>query len=121
MLKSHERFHSVNGKRLILIADDEFINRELLRAVLEDSYELIFASDGKEALELMREYKDTLSLILLDLMMPVMSGIEMLKQAKADPSIAHIPVIVISADQDSEIECLTIGATDFIPKPYPQS
>ena len=121
MLKSHERFHSVNGKRLILIADDEFINRELLRAVLEDSYELIFASDGKEALELVREYKDTLSLILLDLMMPVMSGIDMLKQAKADPSIAHIPVIVISADQDSEIECLTIGATDFIPKPYPQS
>ena len=120
MLKSHERFHSVNGKRQILVADDEFINRELLRAVLKDSYELLFASNGKEALDLAHENKDTLSLILLDLMMPVMSGIEMLKLAKSDPSIAQIPIIVISADQDSEIECLTIGATDFIPKPYPQ-
>ena len=120
MLKSHERFHSINGKRQILIADDELINRELLRAVLQTEYDLIFATNGQEALDAARENKDTLSLILLDLMMPVMSGMEMLKQAKADPEIAQIPVIVISADQNAEVECLTIGAIDFIPKPYPQ-
>lgn len=120
MLKSHERFHSANGKRQILIADDEFVNRELLRAVLQNEYELLFATNGKEALDLVRQNKDTLSLVLLDLIMPTMSGMEMLKEAKADSEIAHIPVIVISADQDSEIECLTVGATDFIPKPYPQ-
>ena len=119
MLKSHEKFHSANGKRQILVADDEFINRELMRAVLQDGYDLLFAADGREALDAMRASKDTLSLVLLDLMMPVMSGMEMLRQAKADPEIARIPIIVISADQDSEIECLNIGATDFIPKPYP--
>ena len=119
MLKSHEKFHSANGKRQILVADDEFINRELMRAVLQDGYDLLFAADGREALDAMRTSKDTLSLVLLDLMMPVMSGMEMLRQAKADPEIARIPIIVISADQDSEIECLNIGATDFIPKPYP--
>lgn len=121
MLKSHERFHSTNGKRKILIADDEFINRELLRAVLQDSYELLFAENGKEALDIARAHKDTLSLILLDLIMPVMSGLEMLRRAKADPDISHIPVIVISADQDAEVETLTIGAIDFIPKPYPKA
>ena len=119
MLKSHERFHSANGKRQILVADDEFVNRELLRAVLQDDYDLLFATNGKEALEMARAHRETLSLILLDLIMPVMSGMDMLKQVKADPAVAQIPVIVISGDQNSEIECLTVGAIDFIPKPYP--
>lgn len=120
MLKSHEKFHSVKGKRQILIVDDELINRELLRAVLEGSYELLFAENGQEALNVMYETKDTLSVVLLDLIMPVMSGMEVIKRAKADPEIAHIPIIVISADQDSEVDCLREGAGDFILKPYPQ-
>ena len=119
MLKSHARFHSRDDKRQILVADDEFINRELLRAVLQESYDLVFAENGKEALELCRTNADTLSLVLLDLMMPVMGGMEMLREAKADSSISGIPVIVISADQESEVESLTLGAADFIPKPYP--
>ena len=120
MLQSHVRFHSVNGKRQILVVDDEFINRELLRAVLKDQYELLFAEDGQQGLDAVYANKDNLSLILLDLMMPVMGGMEMLRQVKADPSVAKIPVIVISADEDAEVESLTVGATDFIPKPYPQ-
>ena len=75
MLESHQRFHSANGKRQILIADDELINRELLRAVLQDTYELHFATNGQEALDAMRKHRETLSLVLLDLLMPVMSGI----------------------------------------------
>ena len=120
MLKSHEKFHSVNGKRQVLVVDDELINREILRAVLQDSYELLFAENGREALSIMRENKDTLSVVLLDLMMPVMSGMEMLQAAKQDADIAPIPIIVISADQNAEVDCLTAGASDFIPKPYPQ-
>ena len=87
MPKSHEKFHSHNGKRLVLIADDEFVNRELLRAVLDDSYELIFAENGEEALKEMRLHKATLSLVLLDLIMPVMGGMDMLRIAKSDPDI----------------------------------
>lgn len=121
MLKSHEKFHSSNGKRLILIADDEFINREILRGILQEEYELVFAENGKEALELMHEHKDFLSLVLLDLMMPVMSGIDTLKEAKQEGSdISKIPIIVVTSDQEAEVESLTLGAIDFIPKPYPQ-
>ena len=120
MLKSHVKFHSSNGKRLILVADDEQINRELLGAVLAEDYEVIFAVNGEETLEQCRAHKDTLSLVLLDLMMPVMPGLEALRRMKADPELRDIPVIVMTADQNAEIESLSLGAIDFIPKPYPQ-
>ncbi len=119
MPKNHEKFHSSNGKRLILVADDEMINRELLGAILKISHEVIFAENGVQALEMIREYKDTLSLVLLDILMPVMNGMEVLKAVKADSETAGIPVIVITSEQDAEVESLKLGAIDFIPKPYP--
>ena len=118
MLKSHEKFHSSNGKRLILVADDEFINREILGIQLEADYEVIFAENGQEALDQARQYRDDLSLVLLDLMMPVKSGREVLEEMREDPALKHIPVIVLTADHDAEIESLHLGANDFIPKPY---
>ena len=117
MLKSHEKFHSTNGKRQVLVVDDEFINRELMGVVLENEYEVIFAENGQQAMNLIAENKDTLSLVLLDLMMPIMSGKEVLQRIKADPEIRQIPVIVLTADQNAEIESLNLGAADFIPKP----
>ena len=120
MLKSHDKFHSANGKRLVLVADDEFIKRELLGLTLQADYELLFASDGREALNIIREYRQTLSLVLLDLMMPVMSSIELLKTVKEDPELRHVPIIVLTGDQDAEVESLGNGASDFIPKPYPK-
>ena len=119
MLKSHEKFHSANGKRLVLVAEDEAINREILGKILRDDYEVIFASDGLEAYELIREHQNTLSIILLDLQMPGMSGLEVLERIKDDVDLQLIPVIVLTSDQDSEIKSLTLGAADFIPKPYP--
>lgn len=120
MLKSHEKFHSSYGKRLILIAEDEMINREILKSMLEDEYELIFACDGAETMDKLREYHDTLSLVLLDIIMPVMNGLEVLREVKADEMLCKIPVIVVTAERESEVESLKLGATDFIPKPYPQ-
>ena len=120
MLKSHVMFHSSNGKRLVLIADDEYQNREILRMTLESEFELLFASNGEEAIDAMRKNKNTLSLVLLDLMMPVMSGMEVLQQTREDPEIGKIPIIVITSDQQAEVESLTLGAVDFIPKPYPK-
>ena len=121
MLKGTERLHSASGRRKILVVDDEFVNREVLRAILEGSYDLVFAEDGQQALDMMHAHARTLSLVLLDIMMPVMSGMEVLRQAKADPTIAQIPIIVITSDQDAEVESLSIGAIDFIPKPYPNA
>ena len=119
MPKSHELFHSADGHRLILVADDEMVNRAMLGEILKEDYEVIYANDGGQALEMIREHKNTLSLVLLDILMPVMSGLEVLKEVRADPELSHIPVIVTTAEKETEIESLNLGAIDFIPKPYP--
>ena len=120
MYKSHEKFFSADGKRLVLVVDDEEINRVMMGTILEKDYEVIYACDGDEAMEMIRSNQDLLSLVLLDLMMPVMPGMEVLRQMKADSALQHIPVIVLTADQNAEIESLAMGAVDFIPKPYPK-
>ena len=120
MPNSHLNFHSANGKRMILIVEDEFINQEMLRFMLEDNYELLIADTGSAALEIVQKNSQTLSLILLDLNLPDMSGLDVLRQVKATPETSHIPIIVMTAEKDAEVESLTIGAIDFIPKPYPQ-
>ena len=119
MLKSHEQFHSQNGKRRVLVVDDEMTNREILGLFLEDEYDVQYAEDGITAMNLIRENREILSLVLLDLLMPGMSGQEVLLAMRDDPELAGIPVIVLTADQEAEVECLGLGAMDFIPKPYP--
>ena len=109
-----------NGKRQLLVADDEFINREILENVLNDEYDVLKAEDGEMAYEMIKQNRNTLSLILLDLMMPKLSGLELLVRLNEDPELKGIPVIVLTSDQDSEVESLKKGAFDFIPKPYPQ-
>ncbi len=121
MLSSHTKFHSSAGKRQILIADDESINRELLGLVLAEEYEILYAEDGAAAWETILECCDTLSLVLLDLMMPGMNGQEILRRMRTEARTAHIPAIVLTADQKAEVECLNLGAADFIPKPYPEA
>ncbi|MBR2670638.1 MAG: EAL domain-containing protein [Oscillospiraceae bacterium] len=120
MLKSHEKFHSANGKRMILVADDEIINREILGEILRNDYDVIFAEDGRETLEKVRDNKDMLSLVILDILMPGMSGLEVLKSLKEDEELSNIPVIVATSERKTEVESLQLGATDFIPKPYPE-
>ena len=117
---NNENFHSINVKRQILVVDDALINREILGEILKQDYDVIFAENGLEAMDLIRENRETLSLILLDLLMPVMDGKEVLNRVTEDVDLAHIPVIVLTSDQESEVECLSLGAIDFIPKPYPQ-
>ena len=120
MLKSHEKFHSANGKRMILVADDEIINREILGEILRNDYDVIFAEDGRETLEKVRDNKDMLSLVILDILMPGMSGLEVLRSLKEDEELSNIPVIVATSEKKTEVESLQLGATDFIPKPYPE-
>ena len=119
MSDSPASFQSTIGKRMILIVDDEAINREMLTATLEETYDLIYAATGEEALQQVRSHADTLSLVLLDLLLPDMHGLDILRTLKADALYARIPVIVVTSDKEAEVESLTIGAIDFIPKPYP--
>ena len=106
-------------KHQILIVEDERINQMMLGNMLEDEYDVLYASDGIEALEQIKGSGDDLAMVLLDLQMPKMSGMEVLKVMKEEEELRNIPVIVMTADQSAEVECLKIGAIDFIPKPYP--
>ena len=112
--------NGINDKRLILVVEDEAVNRAILGSVLEKDYEVIYAGDGTEALQKASENKTILSLIILDLIMPGMQGQEVLRRVRADSEYQDIPVIVASGDQSQEIECLNAGASDFIQKPYPE-
>ena len=79
----------------------------------------MFACDGAETIEIMRENRITLSLVLLDILMPNLSGLEVLKAVRNDAELSKVPIIVTTAERETEIESLKLGATDFIPKPYP--
>ena len=109
----------IDVRKTVLIAEDVEINRMLLGTILEEKYDVRYASDGAETLKILREEKDRISLLLLDLMMPEVDGIEVLRTMKSDPALRNIPVIVLTGDQEAEVECLHLGAMDFIPKPYP--
>ena len=119
MPDSHVKFHSATGKRHILIVEDERVNRELLEMTLREDYDLSFAATGAEAMAQIREKAAGLSLLLLDLNLPDMNGREILRWVRADARYARLPVIVLTSDRESEVESLTLGAMDFIPKPYP--
>ncbi len=102
---------------LILAVDDEASNLQLLRQILQDHYRLLFAKDGTRALELVRQ--ESPDLILLDVMMPGMSGYEVCAALKADPATAAIPVVFVTAltDTADELEGFNAGAVDYITKP----
>ena len=89
-------------RRLVLVVEDQDINRDVLGMILEDEYDIIYATNGKEALESMEEYIDRLSIVLLDLMMPVMDGFEVLEAVRDDPGMQRIPIIVLTADKSAE-------------------
>ena len=108
----------IQRPRQVLVVDDYEINRDALEVILEDDYEVLLAENGKEALEAMRENAETLSLVLLDLMMPVMTGFEVLERVRTDEDLRHIPIIVLTAEKSAELQALQLGAADFITKPF---
>lgn len=107
-------------KKQILVVEDNQINREMLRMILSGQYDVIEADSGQTALNLLRDRKDNIALILLDVMMPVMDGYTFLELVKQDPELALIPVIVTTQNDSEadELAALEHGATDFVPKPY---
>lgn len=107
------------AKPKILIVDDEPFNVDYIEQELEDSeYETISAVNGQDALN--KVQSEAPDLVLLDIMMPVMDGFEVLSRLKADPETREIPVIVISASNDlkSVVRGIHLGAEDYLPKPF---
>ena len=105
-------------QRTVLVVDDEIINRELLGNILKSRYNVIYAENGRKALDIIKRIPNRLSLVLLDLMMPELNGYEVIKAMQADSKLRKIPVIVLTSEKSAEVESLQLGAVDFIPKPY---
>ena len=104
---------------LVLIVDDEYVGRETLQSVLEgEGYELEMAENGFQAIEKAKALLP--DVILLDVMMPGMTGFEVCQRIRSDPQIAEIPIIILTALDDREplLHALKAGADDFISKPF---
>lgn len=104
-------------KATILIVDDEISNIEIINAILEDHYEVCFATSGMQAIEVMRELQP--DLVLLDVLMPEMDGFEVCKRIKNDPDLVDTPVIFTTGlgDTADEMMGLSLGAIDYVTKP----
>lgn len=106
------------SKATVLIVDDEPFNIDVLEQALDGTeYQVVTASNGKEAWEKIRSEEP--DLILLDLMMPIMDGFEVLAKVKDEPMLRDIPVIIVSAENDSKsvVKGIKQGAEDYLTKP----
>ncbi|HEX2123924.1 MAG TPA: response regulator [Thermoanaerobaculia bacterium] len=106
------------GSHVVLVVDDDPNIRGLIVAALKrDGYTFLEAPNGREALDLMRnEHPDV---VVLDLMMPILSGWDVLRERSAEPELQRIPVILVSANRDPEVAtAVSQGICAFLPKPF---
>lgn len=104
---------------VVLAVDDDLINLKLLKSMLLKSghvKEVVEAKNGSDAIGALKG-RDDIDLILLDIIMPIMGGIEMLKVVRADDSLRQLPIIVLTTDETKKAEALEAGANGFLMKP----
>ena len=103
--------------RVLVVDDDANIRRMIIAALRREGYEFIEAPNGKDALDIMRDERP--DVVVLDLMMPVLSGWDVLQAREQDPALLTIPVIVVSANRDPELAfAVDKGICAFLPKPF---
>lgn len=109
----------VDNKLKVLAVDDDMINLKLLKTILMKApnvYEVVEAKNGADAIAILKA-QDDIDIILLDIIMPVMGGIEMLKIVRAEESLRQLPVIILTTDETKKTEALECGANGFLMKP----
>jgi CheY-like chemotaxis protein len=109
--------NEVKAVRVLVVDDDPSIRRMIMAALRRDGYTFSEAANGKEALEAMRH--DRPDVVILDLMMPMVSGWDVLRERSEDSDLLSIPVIVVSANRSSELAtAMDKGICAFLPKPF---
>ncbi|MBN2816677.1 MAG: response regulator [Campylobacterales bacterium] len=104
---------------VVLAVDDDMINLKLLKSMLMKSgkvKEVVEAKNGSDAIGELKARND-IDLILLDIIMPIMGGIDMLKVVRADDNLRQLPIIVLTTDETKKVEALECGANGFLMKP----
>jgi len=104
---------------VVLAVDDDIINLKLLKSMLTKSghvKEVVEAKNGSDAIGVLKS-RDDIDLILLDIIMPIMGGIDMLKVVRADDNLRQLPIIVLTTDETKKSEALEYGANGFLMKP----
>lgn len=108
------------AKELVVLAvDDDMINLKLLKSMLiksENIKEVIEARNGADAIGYIKA-RDDIDLMLLDIIMPIMNGIEVLRVVRSDDNIKQMPIIVLTTDETKKTEALDLGANGFLMKP----
>lgn len=104
----------------LLVVDDLPMNRAILCETFRSQYKILEAENGRQGLAMLRRYKKQIVAVLLDMIMPEMDGSQVLREKNADPEIASIPVVVISADskRNVQLDALEQGVYDYITKPF---
>ncbi|MDD3369278.1 MAG: response regulator [Lachnospiraceae bacterium] len=104
----------------MLIVDDVEMNREILKLLFHETYGILEAENGQEALEVLEACRGNIDIVLLDLMMPGLSGFELMEQRKELDFFKNVPVVVISSSGSmvDQVKAFEMGASDFIEKPF---
>jgi Response regulator containing CheY-like receiver, AAA-type ATPase, and DNA-binding domains len=117
MVQLEEGAELSNVDRVLVVDDDASIRRLIVAALKRDGYLFSEAANGREALELMRSHRP--AVVVLDLMMPIASGWDVLDERERDPALQRIPVILVSANRAPEIgRAVDKGICAFLPKPF---
>ena len=109
-----------NKPKKLLVVDDSELSSRIIKDIFDGSYEVMLARNGLEGLNLLKEYKNEVAIVLLDMVMPVMDGREFLTHKNSDEDTVDIPVIVISSESDEglQVDMLQMGVNDYITKPF---
>ena len=107
-----------NIRRTVLVVEDEFVNSQLLGFILSEEYDVLYAQNGREALDVLNENRGDISMVLTDIKMPVMDGFTLISEMRSDEELGRIPVMVLTSESDYEEKSLDLGAIDFLTKPY---
>lgn len=107
-------------KHTLLVVDDMVMNRRILNRIFEEQYDIIEAGDGEEAIKKLDEHKDEIVLMFLDLQMPKMDGLDVLKYMNGNGLINQLPVIMITGEStvESDVSAYELGVSDIIYKPF---